>query len=63
MDFIFSLKYVKKASQIQIFRIFGPLFDFIFNFEICNLGLKILKKLSLKRIKFCMERESFFESF
>jgi hypothetical protein len=44
MDFIF---YIKKASQIQIFGILEPLVEFIFNFEVYNLGLKTFKKLSL----------------
>jgi hypothetical protein len=39
--------YVKKASQIQIFRNFEPLGDFIFIFKICNLGLQNFRKLSL----------------
>ncbi len=59
--YIFPWKYVKKAFQIQIFRIFESFFDFIFNFEVYNLGLKTFKKaLSLKRI--FMERK-LFESF
>jgi hypothetical protein len=48
-------------SQIQFFRIFESLVDFLFNFKICILGLKAFKKkLSHKRV--CMERELFGKS-
>jgi hypothetical protein len=45
--YIFSWKFTKKASQIQIFRILESLVDFKFNFKIYNSGLKAFKKLSL----------------
>ncbi len=48
--------YVKKASQIQNFRILESLVDFIMNFEVWNLGLKTFKKA------LSQERE-LFESF
>ncbi len=37
--YIFSWKYVRKASQIQILRIFEPLVEFKFNFLIFNESL------------------------
>ncbi len=48
MDFtLFTKSLLKKLLKSQIFRILEPLVDFIFNFEVCKLERKTLKKLSL----------------
>jgi hypothetical protein len=46
--YIFSWKYVKKASQIQNFWIFGSFDDIIFNFEIYNLRIETFKKIYME---------------
>jgi hypothetical protein len=43
--YIFSWKFAKKASEIQVFRILVPLVDFTLKFYIGNLRPKAFKKL------------------
>jgi hypothetical protein len=54
---------LKKLAQIEIFRIFEPLVDFKFNFEVYNLGQKTFKKLSLHGNSKERKRKSFLKAF
>jgi hypothetical protein len=61
MDFIFFPEsMLKKLLKSKFSKILEPLFDFIFNFEVYNFGLKTSKKLLSREFVW---RESFFESF